>query len=130
MRPLARPFMVLAIRMALVVLVLRIACLAMMLTIAVGLGFNVAAVALAFGALARLAAEDGAAQSNAHNGDHGDGNPLLLADVQFVRVEFHVHSLFAGGVVVGSDAPITRSMSAAARCASASALRYWDWAAK
>ena len=122
--------MVLAVRMAFVILVGVCACLAMMLTITVGLGFNVAAVALALGALARLAAENGAAQSYAHCGDHDDGNPLLLADVQFVRFGFHVHSLFAGGVIVGSDAPITRSMSAAARCASASALRYWDLAAK
>ena len=122
--------MVLAVRMAFVVLVGVCARLAMMLTITVGLGFHVAAVTLTLSALIRLAAENGAAQSYAHCGDHGDGKPLLLADVQFVRFGFHVHSLFAGRVVVDSDAPITRSMSAAARCASASALRYWDLAAK
>lgn len=124
--------MVLTVRMALVVVVLVTTCLVVMLTITVRLGLNVAAVtvAITFGCLGCFAAENGAAQYDARRSDHGDGDQLLLADAQFVRVDFHVYSLFAGGVALAADSPSTRSMSAAARCASASALRYWDWAAK
>ena len=39
-------------------------------------------------------------------------------------IDFHIYSLFAGWVAFAPDSPSTRSISAAARCASANALRY------
>ena len=126
MRPLGRGLVVFAVRMTLVVVVFVSTLLAVMLTITVCLGFNVAAVTVAviFGCLGCFAAENGAAQYNARRNDHGDGDQMLLADVQFVGIDFHVYSLFAGWVAFAPDSPSTRSMSAAVRCASANALRY------
>jgi hypothetical protein len=94
MRSLAWPFMVFAVRVALVVVVLVSTGFAVVLAVVVCLGFDVTPVTVAviFGCLSCFVTKNGAAQYNARRSYHGDGDQLLLADFEFIRVEFHVYS--------------------------------------
>ena len=127
-------FMVFAVRMALVITVALFSCLAMVLAVAVALGFSVAAVpvAIAFGS-SRLglsaALQDEGAGPDPQCEDDRNGDQVLFTDGGFTGV--HGHSQFC--VAIRREAvvpPSKRSTSAAARCASPSALRYWALAVK
>ena len=127
-------FVVLAVRMALVIVVALFPAFAMVLTIAVLLGLGVAAVTVAitlggrgFGFTAAL--KDEGSRSDPQCKDDGNGDQVLFADDGFAGV--HGHFQFCVAIRRGPvEPPSRRSTSAAARCASPSALRYWDLAVK
>ena len=127
-------FVALAVRMALVIVVALFSCLAVVLTVAMSLGLGMAAVPVAIalsgcGFWLAAALQDKCSRPDSQCEDDGNGDQVLFTDGGFTGI--HGHSQFC--VAIRREAvvpPSRRSTSAAARCASPSALRYWALAVK
>ena len=120
--------MVLAIRMAFVMVVAVTSAFPVVFTISMGLGFGVP-MAIAGSALGFAALQDEGARTDTHGDDHGNGDQMLFADSGFAGIH-DVSQLCVAACPAGVTPPKRRSTSDAARCASARALRYCDFAAK